>query len=917
MQTRTHRFFAFTNRHARSVIAVGAILALVLGGLFSVVANTDDSSFDPEGEIYTLLDQADSTLVSDSTIAQATFLVEAADGGDVLTAAAFQEWKAASDLVRSNHAGNLVDRFDADLGSTIPGVMSLVDVVDQELPNGVDGADDADIKAALGAVLADGSPFADFRFTLSEQATTATAADGTTIWSSPAFTTSVVYDEARFDGSGDGSPAELWLRDVQADFQANEAVIDSTGVAIDFDTTFDEAIQASAPFIFLAVSLIVVLIAIVHRSYWSAAVVASGLGATMLVYNGVAGLVGLRMGSLLLSFIVPIALISFGVDFYIHGSGRVREMQVEGHDRTTAYPAGMTAVFTAMLLAVTTSVVAFLSNALSGTEAIVEFGMGAAIGLVAAYVMLGLLAPRVLLAIESSVGPNKVHGRIRWAYRAAMLPVAVVAGLAATLAAVQPAIGTPAVAISWLLVLVIPVALTRRRNRKAVAGGRPTDDTIRGAAHGLRAAGTVVHGVARWRMVTFPAALAIGGLSLFGATQVTSGFELKDFLPSTSAVVQSIDRIDQHFPSSGQGSSMIYLEGDLTQPATLVAIEAAVADIDASGADLGRDNEGGLIVGTNAVDVVRAVMATPTMVDAITESGTPLTDTNGDGLADTAAQTAAIYAYVTEHGVVSDAGDEIIAAEDIPETVALLDDGGQATAVTVSVGSFTDGEIIQPVWDALDEAAAGLSASTIGLTTVGVTGEVITQFDSLEAFSRSMLVSLPVAMALALVVAGLMLRSIRYAIASVVPIAFVVSGVYAFMFVAGYQINVVTATIAAIAVGVGIDFSTHFTARFREELRVDGNRLEALRRAGAGTGGALVLSAVTSVLGFTVMALAPTPIFAAFGVLTAVMIALALAASLLVLPSVLALLTPRAVPPQQTLPFDDVAIDVHREVTPV
>ena len=127
------------------------------------------------------------------------------------------------------------------------------------------------------------------------------------------------------------------------------------------------------------------------------------------------------------------------------------------------------------------------------------------------------------------------------------------------------------------------------------------------------------------------------------------------------------------------------------------------------------------------------------------------------------------------------------------------------------------------------------------------------------------------------------------------------------MTVAGYTVNVVTATIAAIAVGVGIDFSTHLTARYREELASNPDRLEALRVAGAGTGGALVLSAVTSVLGFTVMAFAPTPIFATFGVLTAVMIALALTTSLVVLPSVLLLVTPRpSAPPtsQRLLPKD-------------
>ena len=190
---------------------------------------------------------------------------------------------------------------------------------------------------------------------------------------------------------------------------------------------------------------------------------------------------------------------------------------------------------------------------------------------------------------------------------------------------------------------------------------------------------------------------------------------------------------------------------------------------------------------------------------------------------------------------------------------------------------------------------------------MAATGDVITQYVSLESFADSMLVPLPVAILLTLMLATMLLRSLRFAVVSVIPIGFVVTGVYAFMTVAGYTINVVTATIAAIAVGVGIDFSTHLTARYREELELNPDRLEALRVAGAGTGGALVLSALTSVLGFTVMAFAPTPIFSTFGVLTAVMVALALIASLVVLPSVLLLVTPKPRPApkaQRVLPED-------------
>jgi len=51
------------------------------------------------------------------------------------------------------------------------------------------------------------------------------------------------------------------------------------------------------------------------------------------------------------------------------------------------------------------------------------------------------------------------------------------------------------------------------------------------------------------------------------------------------------------------------------------------------------------------------------------------------------------------------------------------------------------------------------------------------------------------------------------------------------------------------------------------------------------------MSALTSVLGFLIMALAPTPIFATFGLLTAVMIVLSLLVAVLVLPSLLVLVT--------------------------
>ncbi len=280
-------------------------------------------------------------------------------------------------------------------------------------------------------------------------------------------------------------------------------------------------------------------------------------------------------------------------------------------------------------------------------------------------------------------------------------------------------------------------------------------------------------------------------------------------------------------------------------------------------------------------------MANPDTVELL-----GLVDADGNGLPDDASQIAAVYEHVWANGLVDADGEVAYDTESITAVVAPVG-SGQATALRIQVVSFTDADVIEPVIDTLDALAADLASTQPGLKTVGYGGDVVAQHISLESFRTSMLLALPIAVLLTLVVATLLLRSLRFAFAAVVPIGFVVAGVYAFMSVAGFRINVVTATIAAIAVGVGIDFSTHFTARYREELETQPTPLQALRRAGAGTGGALVLSAMTSILGFAVMAFAPTPIFSVFGILTAVMIALALTASILVLPTVLLLATPK------------------------
>lgn len=251
------------------------------------------------------------------------------------------------------------------------------------------------------------------------------------------------------------------------------------------------------------------------------------------------------------------------------------------------------------------------------------------------------------------------------------------------------------------------------------------------------------------------------------------------------------------------------------------------------------------------------------------------------------------------------AGTSTLSPVEAAQVVAPADaDGSMAARVSVGLVGSRAQENVTAVRDLIEPLVADLDADLAAVdpgSGATLTGTPIVRQASLEAVSRSLQVSVPIAVLLCLLLAWGFMRSLRYALVSLTPILLVVIWLYAFMDVAGYSLNLVTATIGAVSIGVGIDFAIHMTMRYREELTRTGNRRVALHAAAGGTGVALVGSTVSSVIGFTVLAFAPMPMFASYGLLTAVMISLALLASLLVLPGLLLLVSRDAGP---TRPLD-------------
>jgi predicted RND superfamily exporter protein len=920
---RGNRVFEWLGDHAKAVVvatmAVALIVAVAGYAQRASVENPEDPAFDPGGEIYDIQDREAELFEAVPDVLTAEFFVETDDAGsgDVLTAASMGEFLRNADRLRADaeSQAHLTSRFDPDLGVEIDGVFSIAHAVDEHLVDGLATASDADVKVALAEILDDTSPLSGLRSRLSQLTTTAVEeVEGRTItvWRSPAFLADVVYERTSFEIDDPDNPdedivdfqyareGELWLRDVQDLLGTDHESTSVLGLAIDQILTDEEQGNATAPFIMLSIVLIVLLVGALVRSYWASVVVAGALAVTFQLYTGLLTLLGFHP-SVLVDFIVPIAVLSFGVDFFIHGFERCREQQVGGLTGQRAYPVGMTAAALAVLLAMSTSVVAFFSNATSSIEAIREFGIAAGLGLLIAYAVIGLLGPKIVLAIEDGVGPRPATRGPRLGSKLGFVLMSLVGGAMVTLTIVATHVGVVAFFVVFLpLCIVLPYRLARRRNRKAAERGRRLAAASHAGGHGLRSAGSVVHFLARWRVVTVPLTIVLAGVGVYGFTQVEEAFHPSDFIASNTDLIASIDKLETHLGESTGTSAYLYAEGDLTAPSTLRAIDVVIADVDADDAArqadgepafLARDFDGTPVATNNAADLVRAVTASPEALAKVADATGVDIEVATDGLPTSADQVAAIYDYTAANGVPGADGVLLWTIEDVGQAV-YVGRGFQATRIEVGLATVSDLDLMAAAGDALGDAEQRFAAAVPGLDEVGVSGFAVADEHRLNAFTDSMLLSLIVAFVLCAVIAMAFMRSVKYALVSVVPILLVVGWVYAFMYAFDYAINPVTATIAAISIGVGVDFAMHFTMRFREEFVGEPSRFPALRRAAEGTGGALVLSALTSIGGFLVMSRAPMPVFADFGLLTAVMILFSLIVALFVLPSLLLLVTP-------------------------
>ena len=837
---------------------IGTVLALTVLFALPIVfmAPPGPASQDPGGPVFDLLETVNQRFPP--RIHVTTFIVEDPQG-DILRQQPLWELYQNERKLRASDLGSLLySGYDADRERQILGIYTIADAVqnlfllDPSTATSLKTATDDQVKAAISRIL-DSPTGRPLRGSLSKDASFQTKiVDGQEInsWSSAAFSAFVASDNEMLGGgpltislTGDDVTLgkERFNRRVREILQTEQSSYQLWGVALDVNLVSQEQGKTAIPFIAATVVLVLVVVGVTLRSLGIAGLAFLGLLMLFVWLKGLTILVGLG-SSLILDLIVPIAMISLGVDFLIHAVARYREETRRVAEPSLALRAGFTGVIGALTLAMLSDGIAFLANLTSGIETVIGFGIGAGIAVLSSYVIMGMFLPLVIMRLDQRrLESSPQHGR---AFGDAQEPVS--AGSTST-----PPTGLASAAI----------------------------------------AGAVLE-MARHRWAVLPIAAVLTAAATLLAFQLEPNLDVKDFFDSESDLVIGLDKLDQHTAAALSGEpAVIYIRGDLTTPESLAAIRDLLDRL-SENSRLGQAEDGQVsLYARTLFQLLSRVTENPyARSQVLAKSRVDITDENGDQIPDSPGQVQAAFDYMVRHGVPLNESTMVYDSIQVRETLHYdpSQSGEQEIILVVGVLGSRQQANIESARQALEQDLDPMR-QVPSISFVGLTGSPFTREATLQATTRALNVSLPVAVAACLILLAFWMRSVTLAVVTIIPIGLVVSWLYAFMYVAGYSLNFVTATIAAVSIGVGIDYSIHMTQRFREELGRGHGAEEALRAAASGTGVALAGSAGSSVIGFAVMAFAPMPLFSAYGVITAAMIFMAAAAALFVLPSLLLL----------------------------
>ncbi len=170
---------------------------------------------------------------------------------------------------------------------------------------------------------------------------------------------------------------------------------------------------------------------------------------------------------------------------------------------------------------------------------------------------------------------------------------------------------------------------------------------------------------------------------------------------------------------------------------------------------------------------------------------------------------------------------------------------------------------------------------------IQVTGMLVLFNDTLQQLFSSQANTLIYVVLATLAMFWILLRSLKLAVLGLLPNLLAAALVIGIMGYAAISLDMMTITVAAISIGIGVDNAIHYLHRFREEYEQRQDARDAVRKGHQTIGRAMYFTSVTIIAGFSLLVFSNFVPTIYFGIFAAMAMGLALLANLTLLPSLL------------------------------
>ena len=170
---------------------------------------------------------------------------------------------------------------------------------------------------------------------------------------------------------------------------------------------------------------------------------------------------------------------------------------------------------------------------------------------------------------------------------------------------------------------------------------------------------------------------------------------------------------------------------------------------------------------------------------------------------------------------------------------------------------------------------------------VRLSGILVMYNNVLQSLFQSQILTIGVVMLAIMLMFLTLFKSLPIAIICIIPNAIAAALVLGIMGWLDIPLDIMTITIAAISVGIGVDNTIHYMERFRREFSRFGNYRETMFCCHNSIGRAMYFTSMTIVAGFSILSLSNFIPTIVFGLLTSFAMLVALIGSLTLLPQLL------------------------------